>query len=169
MKKQGFLTIPNALTLSRILFAPLFIYSLSQGNPLTAFAVMIIAWTTDADGWVARKLHQETEFGRYFDYTADTIFSSATVLGTVYYHYVPLWYAIFISALFFLKGIGIWLQTYKKYRGTLLAKGSMHAISIYLAFALLQHPLAQPLLWMSLVYYGIMSLNTFAQGISSRR
>ena len=169
MKRQGLLNLPNALTLSRILFAPLFVYTLSQGKPITAFILMLIAWTTDADGWVARKLQQETDFGRYFDYIADTIFASVSLLASSYYHYVPIWYVIFISTLFLLKWSGIWLQTYKKYRGNLWTKCSMHAISIYLAFTLLQHPFAPTLLWISLVYYGIISLNTFAQGISSRR
>ncbi len=69
--------IPNILSLSRIVLIPLFIYllNLKTGEALiNALIVFIIASLTDVfDGWSARKLHLESEFGKFIDPLADKI------------------------------------------------------------------------------------------------
>ena len=72
------LTIPNILTLFRLLAAPFIaIIFLSFDRPLAdglAFALFTIAAITDfIDGYLARKLNQMTEIGRVLDPIADKI------------------------------------------------------------------------------------------------
>ncbi len=75
--------IPNLLSISRIVLIPLFIYLLSQKTVeswILAIVVFIIASLTDLlDGWSARKLKQESEFGKFIDPLADKILVIASL------------------------------------------------------------------------------------------
>ena len=58
---QGSLTIPNLITLLRILLTPLFIIFLIQGNYHKALFVFLLAGVSDlADGLIARTWHTIT-------------------------------------------------------------------------------------------------------------
>ena len=60
-------TIPNQITLARILATPLFMFFLyAEGTifKILALAIFALAAISDAvDGYLARALHQETRFG----------------------------------------------------------------------------------------------------------
>lgn len=64
--------IPNMLSLSRIVLIPLVIYLLYAKSWMLALVLFAIASLTDLlDGWSARKLKQESEFGIFIDPLAD--------------------------------------------------------------------------------------------------
>ena len=68
---QASRTIPNLITLIRILLTPLFVIFLIQGNYRKALAVFLLAGVSDlADGLIARVWQQKplylVECGRYF-------------------------------------------------------------------------------------------------------
>lgn len=66
------LNIPNMLSLSRIVLIPLVIYLLYVKSWMMALVLFAIASLTDLlDGWSARKLKQESEFGIFIDPLAD--------------------------------------------------------------------------------------------------
>ena len=74
------MNLANRLTLSRILMTPLFIASLLYFSPerpyfhTLAVFIYLAACLTDAlDGYLARKLKQETTLGRYIDPIADKL------------------------------------------------------------------------------------------------
>ena len=71
----------NAVTLSRaLLIAPIFAL-LWWGQPVAALALYILAALTDlADGWLARRFRQSSEFGAQLDAVVDNLFSVA-ILG----------------------------------------------------------------------------------------
>ena len=71
----------NAVTLSRaLLIAPIFAL-LWWGRPTAALALYIVAALTDlADGWLARRFKQSSEFGAQLDAVVDNLFSLA-ILG----------------------------------------------------------------------------------------
>ena len=70
-----YLTIPNAFTLLRLCCIPLFLYLLfPRDNQIAAAWLLGGLGATDwVDGWLARRLHQTSEFGKMFDPTVDRI------------------------------------------------------------------------------------------------
>ena len=67
-------TIPNILTMLRMVLIPVFVVLYMNGQPKAALAVFIIASLTDQlDGFLARKLNQITDFGKLFDPLADKL------------------------------------------------------------------------------------------------
>jgi cardiolipin synthase len=69
------LTVPNALTLGRLLCLPLFLWLL-LGRHDRAWAAILLAalGATDwCDGYIARRFHQESELGRVLDPTVDRL------------------------------------------------------------------------------------------------
>ncbi len=71
MPKFSF-TIPNLLSLSRIVLIPLLVYLLYVKSWWLALVLFGVASLTDLlDGWSARRLKQESEFGIFIDPLAD--------------------------------------------------------------------------------------------------
>ena len=74
------LTVPNVVTVARLLFVPVFRWLLFGRDDRTAAAwLLAVLGTTDwVDGYLARRLHQVSELGKVLDPLADRI-----LLGTV--------------------------------------------------------------------------------------
>lgn len=77
-------TIPNQITIFRILLIPIFIlvfYLPISWNHFGAFAVFWIASVSDAlDGYLARKLNQSSAFGAFIDPVADKLMVAAALI-----------------------------------------------------------------------------------------
>ncbi|PCM45982.1 CDP-diacylglycerol--glycerol-3-phosphate 3-phosphatidyltransferase [Marinobacter sp. ANT_B65] len=71
------MTLPNLLTLSRILMIPVFVvvfYLPVQWSYMASAAIFGVAAATDwLDGYLARKLDQSTPFGAFLDPVADKL------------------------------------------------------------------------------------------------
>ncbi len=66
--------IPNVLTMIRLVLVPVFVVLFFCGLTKAALAVFVTASLTDMlDGFLARKLHQITDFGKLFDPLADKL------------------------------------------------------------------------------------------------
>lgn len=77
------MTIPNILTLLRVAIIPVVVVLLIAGESDAArwwaFYLFVASAVTDFfDGWLARKLNQESDFGRLFDPIADKLLVAAT-------------------------------------------------------------------------------------------
>lgn len=67
-------TIPNVLTMIRLILVPVFVVLFLRGHKMASLAVFVAASLTDMlDGYLARKLHQITDFGKLFDPLADKL------------------------------------------------------------------------------------------------
>jgi CDP-diacylglycerol--glycerol-3-phosphate 3-phosphatidyltransferase len=76
--------LPNALTIGRLVLVPVFVVLLARadgGHSWPAAIVFGVAGVTDQlDGWLARRWHVESEFGKVADPLADRLMIDAAVL-----------------------------------------------------------------------------------------
>ena len=73
MGKTRIITIPNIISISRILLSPLMYFL--WGNKVLLFLLLtIIGFTDFFDGYIARKLKKQTLFGSWLDSIADFVF-----------------------------------------------------------------------------------------------
>jgi cardiolipin synthase len=80
-----YLTIPNLLTLLRILIVPVFAILVMYGHLVAAFALFVLAALTDLlDGYIARRLNQASSLGAFLDPMADKLLMlvAFVLLGT---------------------------------------------------------------------------------------
>ena len=67
-------TVPNVLTMLRLVLVPVFVVLFLKGYKMASLAVFAVASLTDMlDGYLARKLNQITDFGKLFDPLADKL------------------------------------------------------------------------------------------------
>ncbi len=101
--KLAEMNMPNKLTLIRILLIPVFVFFLLMRSslPLAAswisFVVFVAASLTDAaDGYLARRNDQVTNFGKIADPLADKLLVSSALIGFVSLNLISPWPVIII-------------------------------------------------------------------------
>ncbi|MFB9312193.1 CDP-alcohol phosphatidyltransferase family protein [Nocardioides plantarum] len=89
-------TVPNALSALRLLGVPLFLWLiLGPEEDVWALAVLMVSGVTDfLDGWLARKLDQQSVVGQILDPVADRLYILAVVVGLAMRDIIPWWMAI---------------------------------------------------------------------------
>ena len=66
------MSIPNLITLARILSVPIVVWAITAGEMLLAFGLFVAAGISDAvDGYLAKRFHMTSELGAYLDPLAD--------------------------------------------------------------------------------------------------
>lgn len=89
------MTLPNQLTVLRIILTPVYLFFFLSDNPSfiqASLGIYIIAALTDwYDGWLARKFNYITEWGKFWDPLADKILTSVVFIGFVIVNLLPLW------------------------------------------------------------------------------
>lgn len=100
MPARELLQLPNLVSLSRILLAPIIGYLLwieGEHTPLLVVILMAVAGITDGlDGYLARRMGQVSRLGIALDPIADKIFAGLLVIILVYFRDFPIWLAAFI-------------------------------------------------------------------------
>ena len=92
-------TIPNVLTIIRIILIPVFEVLFFKGEKIAALCVFCAASLTDMlDGYLARKLNQITDFGKLFDPLADKLMVLTAMVCQTFWGPLPL-VAVIIVAL----------------------------------------------------------------------
>ena len=93
------LSIPNLITLARILSVPIVVWAITSGEMMIAFILFVIAGISDAvDGYLAKRFNMASEMGAYLDPLADkalivSIYVSLGIAGAI-----PRWLVIFVVA-----------------------------------------------------------------------
>jgi cardiolipin synthase len=98
---QRVLTIPNVLTLLRLILIPFFLLASLHGEFTQALVIFVAAALTDViDGFVARTLNQRSRIGAILDPAAD---KTMMICGYLYYtlaanvgHTIPQWLTLVI-------------------------------------------------------------------------
>jgi len=91
------MTVSNIITITRLVSLPFIVYFLLSGQRLVAFFVMLASLLSDGlDGYLARKLNQESRLGRFLDPLCDKIFLAVVLITLLYIKTIPLWIVIVI-------------------------------------------------------------------------
>ncbi len=74
MASDRVLTVPNLLSLARLVLAIVFFVAVERGQPVAAVWLFAVAASTDwVDGWYARRFNQVSRLGRIFDPLVDKV------------------------------------------------------------------------------------------------
>ena len=87
--------VPNILTVARLLALPFIVWTYALYAPgaawTTAWIVLFAALSDVADGFLARRYHVQSEFGRWVDPTVDRLFFFTLVAMLWYFGTLPWW------------------------------------------------------------------------------
>jgi cardiolipin synthase (CMP-forming) len=167
--KATWRTPSNAISILRAVLAIPAAYAVWNGNHLTAAALFIFAFITDlADGYVARKLGDVSEFGKIVDPLADKVFVGAIVIVMVMRRMLPVWFVSSVLARDLIIFVaGVWAS--RKFRVVLPSnypgKGAVFVISLTLLLAVFGVPQS------TLLYFEAVSmvLMLVSLGLYARR
>ncbi len=95
------MNLPNKITIARVFMIPVFLLvfllpDIPAGNYISA-VIFVVACLSDAlDGYIARKYHLVTNFGKFADPLADKLLVSSALICFVELNLVPAWIIIVI-------------------------------------------------------------------------
>lgn len=174
------MSIPNYLTLFRILLTPIFFITLVSYSPekegfrLLALAIFMLASLTDAlDGILARFLKQRTALGQMLDPLADKILLVSAYIGLLFVatlpYRPPLWITITIIfrdlillfGFFTLHFAAVRIDVQPNLWGKLTTVSQM----FLLCFILLEWPLAIPLAYLTVTFTIVSGIIYITRGL----
>ncbi len=93
-------TIPNAFTFARLLCVPWFLWLVHSAEARYSAAVLLaVLGATDwIDGYLARRLNQQSKFGRVFDPTVDRLMFLVALVSMVIVDAAPAWFLLAVFA-----------------------------------------------------------------------
>ncbi len=159
------MTLPNWITFSRLLGIPFIIYGLQ--NPTSqarwiCFAIFVVAAATDwLDGYLARKLNQVSDLGKFLDPLVDKLLVLAPLLSLIELGQIPAW------GVFLILGrelaIAGWRVSQPKISGANIW-GKLKTVSQIIAIALLIAPLSPQWELPSLIAFWVSVALTLISG-----
>ncbi len=160
------MNLPNLITFSRLLGLPFILYILHNPTPQTRWICLVIfliaAGTDWLDGYLARKLNQITDLGKFLDPLVDKLLVLAPLLALIELGQIPAWGVFLILG----REIAIagWRINQPKISGANIW-GKLKTVSQIVAIALLIAPL--PITWKtpSLVAFWISVALTLISGL----
>jgi cardiolipin synthase (CMP-forming) len=110
MTPRWFASLPNFITIARLVLTPAAIMMIAEERWRIAFLIFMVAGVSDAvDGWLAKTFSLQSELGAVLDPLADkaliiSIFVTLAVIGQA-----PVWLAVLIVArdTLILGGVGV--------------------------------------------------------------
>ncbi len=97
-RESRILTLPNLVTVVRLSCLPIFLWLLfAQENRAAAAWLLAALGITDwVDGYLARRLHQESDLGKILDPVADRLLFIVGAGGILIDGSVPTWFAVVV-------------------------------------------------------------------------
>lgn len=159
------MTLPNWITFSRLLGIPFLLYGLHNPTPEARWiclAIFLVASLTDwLDGYLARKLNQITDLGKFLDPLVDKLLVLAPLLVLIELGQIPAWGVFLILAREL--AIAGWRVSQPKITGANIW-GKLKTVSQIVAIALLIAPLPQAWQLPSVIAFWISVILTLISG-----
>jgi CDP-diacylglycerol--glycerol-3-phosphate 3-phosphatidyltransferase len=138
------MTLPNWITFSRLLGIPFLLYGLnnptSQSRWVCLVVFLVAALTDWLDGYLARKLNQISDLGKFLDPLVDKLLVLAPLLGLIQLGQVPAW------GVFLILGRELAIAGWRVNQATITGAniwGKLKTVSQIIAIALLIVPLPE--------------------------
>jgi cardiolipin synthase (CMP-forming) len=95
-ERDTIVTIPNLVTLLRLLCLPVFVYLLFvlENRAAAAWTLGALGATDWVDGYLARRLGQVSEFGKKFDPTVDRLLFIVGLIAILIDGSMPVWFGL---------------------------------------------------------------------------
>jgi len=94
------MTLPNQLTILRIILSPVFLFFFLSDmiwmKQVSVLIYIVAALSDWYDGWLARKFNYITSWGKFWDPLADKILTSMAFIGFAIAQLIPWWMVIII-------------------------------------------------------------------------
>ena len=91
------MSIPNIITLGRILLVPFIVWAIASNQLEIAFAIFIIAGVSDAvDGFLAKRFNMASELGALLDPLADKALLVSIYMALGIWGAIPRWIVILV-------------------------------------------------------------------------
>ncbi|PIQ33299.1 MAG: CDP-diacylglycerol--glycerol-3-phosphate 3-phosphatidyltransferase [Zetaproteobacteria bacterium CG02_land_8_20_14_3_00_50_9] len=163
------LSLPNFLTLLRIVITPVIVYFIYAEQIWLALGFMIIAGLTDMlDGLIARIFNQRTTVGTYLDPIADKILLISLVITLYHIDQLPFFLflvIVFRDAVIVVGAIAYEMVTHSlKIEPSFVSKATTLAQIVYVVLALLNMVSPVGEIWMSVMMWITFAL-TFISGM----
>lgn len=98
-QRHQWLTVPNLLSILRLVGVPVFLWLILTGQDGWALAVLLLSGVSDyLDGKIARHYGLVSKVGEYLDPIADRLYIVSTVLGLGYREIIPWWLVLILVA-----------------------------------------------------------------------
>jgi CDP-diacylglycerol--glycerol-3-phosphate 3-phosphatidyltransferase len=160
------MNLPTWITVSRLLGVPLLLYLLYQPTPQTrwfALTVFLIAAGTDwLDGYLARRLNQVTDLGKFLDPLVDKLLVLAPLLALIELGEVPAW------GVFLILGRELAIAGWRVSQSTISGAnlwGKLKTVSQIIAIALLTAPLPAAWKTVALIAFWFSVVLTLISGV----
>ncbi len=128
------LTIPNVVSLARLSLIPVFLWLLlSKDDPVAAGWLFGVIGATDwVDGFLARRLGQESEFGKLLDPLADRVAVFVALIGGLIAGVLAPWFAWAILVREALVGVGaLWVAALGRTKLAVRRLGKLATLLVY--------------------------------------
>lgn len=99
LSRQQILTLPNGLTIVRVLVIPVIVLMLfySVNHPLFTAILFLLAAVTDTfDGYLARRRRMVTTLGKFLDPLADKLLIVTALIALIPARGIPVWMVLVI-------------------------------------------------------------------------
>jgi cardiolipin synthase (CMP-forming) len=108
------LTLPNVLSVLRLVGVPIFLWAILAGQDAIALITLTLSGVTDyLDGKIARRYGLVSRIGQLLDPLADRLYIATTLLGLAWREIIPWWLvAVLVSRELLLAGVLWWIRRY---------------------------------------------------------
>lgn len=178
---SAILTLPNLISVVRLVLIPVLWWWMATDHVAAAGWLLGVIGSTDwIDGYLARRLNQVSEVGKFLDPLADRLAVVAAVIGGLVFDILPSWFAWAIMAREVVIGLGaliIGLKARTKLAVRQLGKLATALLYFAIAFYFVGKGTPfDPLVWLAwlcgipgLVFYYIVGVQYFQDAVGAVR